>query len=214
MANKALVVGASGFSKKYIKKIIADYDFVIACDKGAEAFYGTDMEFDLCIGDFDSLDKNVREYFKSKDTIKYPIEKDFSDLELAINYLIEKDFQRIDFTGVLGGRLSHELFNLGLFLKIKKEGRRVSIREAATRCDFLSNNEVLNIPKGLEVSVVPFYDDDTTISMKGFRWNLKDKKINRGSTLTLSNYTVDEGYIMVKGNPVMVVIEPIEKKIQ
>ena len=50
MANKALVVGASGFSKKYIKKIIADYDFVIACDKGAEAFYGTDMEFDLCIG--------------------------------------------------------------------------------------------------------------------------------------------------------------------
>ena len=64
------------------------------------------------------------------------------------------------------------------------------------------------------MSVVPFYDDDTTISMKGFRWNLKDKKINRGSTLTLSNYTVEEGYIMVKGNPVMVVIEPIEKKIQ
>lgn len=212
MIKKALIVGASNFSVRYIKKIIKDYDFVIACDKGAEAFYNEDIKFDLCIGDFDSCDPKIYEHFKNENLITFPIEKDFSDLELAINEIKKQDFKRVDFTGVLGGRLSHELTNLNVLLKLKEDGYKVGIREAITRCEFMSSGEVLKIPKGLEVSIIPMYNDGTILTLKGFKWDLNKKQVQRGSSLTLSNLTVDKALLKVEGKTALVVIEPLEKK--
>lgn len=212
MNRKALIVGASNFSIKYIKKIIKDYDFVIACDKGAEAFYKEDIKFDLCIGDFDSCDPKIYEYFKNENLITFPIEKDFSDLELAINEVRNQDFKRVDFTGVLGGRLSHELTNINVLLKLKEDGYRVGIREATTRCEFLKSGEVLKIPKGLEVSIIPMYNNASILTLKGFKWDLNKKLIERGSSLTLSNLTTADALLKVDGKTALVVIEPLEKK--
>lgn len=212
MIKKALIVGASNYSIKYIKKIIKDYDYVIACDKGAEAFYNEDIKFDLCIGDFDSCNPNIYESFKNENLITFPIEKDFSDLELAINEIRKKDFKRIDFTGVLGGRLSHELTNLNVLLKLKEDGYKVGIREAMTRCEYVNGGEILKIPKGLEVSVIPMYNDGSILTLNGFKWDLNRKHIQRGSSLTLSNLTVDEALLRVEGKTALVVIEPTEKK--
>lgn len=212
MIKKALIVGASNFSIKYIKKIIKDYDYVIACDKGAEAFYNEDIHFDLCIGDFDSCDPKVYEYFKDNNLITFPIEKDFSDLELAVNEILKKDFKRIDFTGVLGGRLSHELTNLNVLLKLKEDGYKVGIRENLTRCEYLNNGDILKIPKGLEVSIVPMYNSGSILTLKGFKWDLNRESIQRGSSLTLSNLTLSDAFVKVEGKTCLVAIEPVEKK--
>ncbi len=208
----ALVVGASNYNIKYIERIASQYDYIVACDKGAEAFLSAELTPNIIVGDFDSVDQSKLAQLKEKGiSIKeYEIEKDFSDLELA---LIEvKDYDKIDFTGVLGGSISHELVNINVISRLKSIGKKTTIRENTTRIEFLNDGEVIKLPKGLKVSIVPFEDLKSNISLIGFRWNLDRHNVSKYRSLTLSNYTVDTAYVKNEGAMIMVIIEPIELK--
>ena len=55
-----------------------EYDYVIACDKGYKYALDMDIVPDLVIGDFDSLDINVK---KDTPVIKLPKIKDDTDMQ-------------------------------------------------------------------------------------------------------------------------------------
>lgn len=209
---QALIVGATLKNYYWLNKLVDKYDYKIAVDKGAESFYYAKILPDLIMGDFDSIDQNILADFNNYDVKiqAFNIDKDKSDLELAIE--VVKDYDRIDFTGVLGGSVSHELFNFNILNGLKTKNKKVSIREANTRIDFLSDGEILKIPKGLRVSIIPTEDEKSCVTLKGFKWNLNKKILKKASTLTLSNETVDTAYVKNIGENIMVVIEPLEIK--
>ena len=209
---QALIVGAMLKDHSYLAKLYDKYDFKIAVDRGAEAFYKAKLMPDLMLGDFDSINQSILHEYESYGVSfkKYNIDKDKSDLELAIEGA--KEFDRIDFSGVLGGKLSHELFNVNLLVNLKRQGYKVSIREPNTRVEFLKDGDILKVPKGLRVSIVPSEDLKSKISLKGFKWNLNKAPVSKYSSLTLSNETIDYGYIKVYGDVIMTIIEPLEKK--
>lgn len=209
---QALVVGATIQNNKWLERLYDKYDYVVAVDRGAECFYKSNLTPDLIIGDFDSIDQDILSYFKSRDiNIKsFNIDKDKSDLELAIECV--RDYDRIDFTGVIGGRVSHEIFNLNILNGLKDINNKISIREPNTRIDFLSDGEILKVPKGLGVSIIPTVDKKSIVSTKGFKWNLKNHKLKKASSLTLSNETIETAYVKNSGENIMVVIEPLERK--
>ncbi|MDO5717185.1 MAG: hypothetical protein Q4Q17_05235, partial [Tissierellia bacterium] len=60
------------------------------------------------------------------------------------------------------------------------------------------------------ISILP--DNKAMISLYGYQWNLKNKEIFSGNTLTLSNFTVKEGCVVVKDGLVIVIIEPLSSK--
>lgn len=208
--DRALVVCASQFSSDYIKKISKNYDFIVAVDRGAEAFSSIDIKPNLMVGDFDSINTSILRQFENIEKLEYNSDKDFSDLELAVLFLKTKDVKTIDFSGVLGGRISHELFNLGVIMKLKEEGYKVSIREKDKRLIYMKDGEILRLPAGLRVSIVPLYNEGSIISLRGFKWDLTNKKILRGSSLTLSNETIKDAYIKLKGKTIIVVCESIK----
>ena len=209
---QALIVCAMLKDHNYLAKINDKYDYKIAVDRGAEAFYEANLKPDLMIGDFDSIDQSILNVYESSGVSlkKFKIDKDKSDLELAIDEA--RDFNRIDFSGVLGGKLSHELFNINLLINLKKQEHKVSIREPNTRVDFLKEGDILKIPKGLRVSFVPSEDMKSKISLKGFKWNLNKAPVSKYSSLTLSNETIDCGFVKVYGDVLMAIIEPLEHK--
>lgn len=209
---QALIVGAMLKDYNYLLKIYDKYNFKIAVDRGAEAFYKAKLMPDLMLGDFDSINQTILNEFDVSGAYlkKFKIDKDKSDLELAIEEA--KNFNRIDFSGVLGGKLSHEIFNINLLINLKREGYKVSIREPNTRVEFLKDGDLLKIPKGLRVSIIPSEDMESRVSLKGFKWNLKKAPVSKYSSLTLSNETIDCGHIKVYGEVLMVIIEPLEKK--
>jgi thiamine pyrophosphokinase len=78
---------------------------IIAVDGGAEH---TDL-IDIWVGDADSYTKEI----KAPLIIRHPVEKDQSDLALALGLFEEALNYKLHFWGFLGGRKDHELFNLG-----------------------------------------------------------------------------------------------------
>lgn len=69
-------------------------------------------KLDVWVGDADSFDGEIN----STHVFRHPAQKDRSDLNLALSILDSQLLYELHFWGFSGGRLDHELFNLGEIL--------------------------------------------------------------------------------------------------
>ena len=111
-AREILFVAGGRFpSDKYFLKLAANKK-IFAIDKGIELCHKLKILPEILIGDFDSANKIFVDWaIENKIPIeKYPVEKDFTDLQLALNKF-DKNFSAI-VTGIFGGRFDHLFSNI------------------------------------------------------------------------------------------------------
>ncbi len=146
-SNRACLV-LNGQVKDYeeLKKIILskEYATIIAIDGGADHLYKMGIKPDYIVGDLDSISEDIFEKFKeeSVEYFKYPCKKDETDSELGILLAIEKGNVCIDIYAALGGRVDHELSNIGLLYYILKKGIYPRIISEKEDIYILENDEI------------------------------------------------------------------------
>jgi thiamine pyrophosphokinase len=98
------------------KRLLQDGDYWIAADGGSRHALECGRAPDLLIGDLDSVPDPVRDSLLSAGTKIEPfaVEKDETDLELAIGFALRKGFSSILIIAGLGGRTDQTLTNLSL----------------------------------------------------------------------------------------------------
>lgn len=112
---------AAGPKELWPKDIFVDQSPWIGVDQGGWYLLDAGKQPAFLLGDFDSFDNFQEEMLKNSQTkiIKVPAEKDFTDLELAINTIQENynlnDLDMINVYGATGGRLDQLLNNLWVF---------------------------------------------------------------------------------------------------
>src|SRR5699024_6557952 len=77
------------------------------------------------LGDFDSIDKDVLEYYENRKEIpvkKYQPEKDATDTRIGLELALKLKSNRIFLLGATGGRLDHYMANLKSLLVPLKYG--------------------------------------------------------------------------------------------
>ncbi|WP_436513564.1 thiamine diphosphokinase [Clostridium thermobutyricum] len=114
-----IVSGGTEPSKELLLEYKNKVSFIIGVDKGCNVLYKYNMTPNLIVGDFDSGDLKVVEYFKNTgiEVRKYSTHKDYTDTHLAYNIAKEfGDVKKIYLLGATGTRFDHSLGNLGLFL--------------------------------------------------------------------------------------------------
>ncbi|MFW5979554.1 MAG: thiamine diphosphokinase, partial [Halanaerobium sp.] len=95
---RALLVlnGEFDFGKGDLQQFIErkEIDFIIAVDGGANKLKSLGLMPDLIIGDLDSITNKNKKYYSQQNvkTIKYPVEKDQTDSEIAVDYCKENAF--------------------------------------------------------------------------------------------------------------------------
>lgn len=100
-------------------------DLVIAVDGGVKHYKKLNKKPDFFIGDFDSFPQKYKKLLLSasgkKQLIEFEIHKDFTDLQLALEF-IEKNFDAdiLHFIGAFGGELDQEYGNVFLVKNQKK----------------------------------------------------------------------------------------------
>ncbi|HZK70580.1 MAG TPA: thiamine diphosphokinase, partial [Clostridia bacterium] len=114
-----IISGGNPPSKELLIKEITGDTFLIGADSGANCLYCYNVKPDLLVGDFDSIDKKVLDYFKKNNCIieTYPTEKDFTDTEIAVEKALCMKPNKIILLGCTGSRVDHLLGNIGM-LKI------------------------------------------------------------------------------------------------
>ena len=110
------IFGAGERSTHYIE--LHPKDLVIAADGGFDYLEEIGLRVDIVLGDFDS----VVSYDLPYDAIRYPREKDDTDMMIAVKMGLDKGYTEFAIYGGLGGRLDHTIGNIQLLTYLAKNG--------------------------------------------------------------------------------------------
>lgn len=189
---KAIII-ASGNSVKIeiFNELYVKNDFIICADGGLNYLDNLKIIPNLIVGDFDSVDKDLLVKYKNIETIKFLPEKDFTDTEIAIEEAINYGFKEIVIFGATGTRLDHTMANMMLIERYIKNDIDIKIVDDNNYIQVLNKNITLNKKEGYYLSIVPITDYIEGITLKGLKYPLNNVKVQRGSTLCVSNEVID-----------------------
>ncbi|MBN2840448.1 MAG: thiamine diphosphokinase [Coriobacteriia bacterium] len=187
-----LIVGAApapGHGEAY-GRIIGRATRVIAADDGLGVCLDAGRMPDVVIGDLDSAPDEALAQARTAGVtvIRHPVDKDKSDLELALAYAREEGAAAVAFTAAFSGRLDHTLAALGTLLRSADLGGRLEepdtmgyALDVRHRCTI-----TLETRPGVTMSVFAV-DPTTVVSIDGVRYPLVAQGLPVLSSLGLSN---------------------------
>lgn len=168
---------ANGVINNYplIANLIHTYDRVVAVDGGL--FHCREMKImpDLLVGDLDSTTPELLQEYLHLPILKFPTEKDDTDLELAIKAIDLTNIETIGLFGTMGNRLDHTLNNLNLLYQFSK-----TIIETENESAFLIENEKqINCFPSQKISLLPLNSSAFGVTTSGLQWELTNVNINQ-----------------------------------
>lgn len=191
---KCILVAGGNNSSAILIQHIGKGDFLVGIDKGAIFFLQHNFVPNLAIGDFDSVSQKELQLIKKKaKEIKIlKKEKDDTDTELALKAVIKKGYDDITILGGIGTRIDHALANVLLLEKYQKSGRQIKIIDKNNQIEMVIKKKIItknpNLPNISLISLT----DYSVISLTGFKYPLKNKKVKRGETLCISNELIEK----------------------
>ena len=161
------------------------FDSVIAADAGYAHLEGIGVVPDLAIGDFDSLGRVPQDV----PVLRHPVEKDESDMELAMEHAAGQGFDELFVYGSLGRRLDHTIANLQLFAAYSERGFSVTAIDEGFALRLLTGPGSFDIPAtGLgTVSVFSAADEALGVVETGMQYSLDGQTLTNRTSLGLSN---------------------------
>lgn len=190
-------------SYDWLKEIDFSGVFVICADGGIRHAKMLGLSVDIWMGDGDSLDS---EESLAKEIIKFPVKKDNTDTDLAVEYALERGFRDITILGALGGRIDHEFSHFCLLKKIVNSGGKGFLLDEKNLIT-MENKSFDLINNGRKyVSFFPFGGDVENFSVKGLLYETEGIILESGKVQASSNQfadskkarvTFDDGYILV-----------------
>ena len=188
---KNYLISIGGNSTSNVLSIESNFEEIIAVDSGIEHLLNLSLDPNTLIGDLDSISKKSLDEVKKNGVkiLAFNSKKDQTDFELALNYLEEAEKSKVYIIGGESGEIDH-LISIFLLIPSKSFFENIIWLYGDKRIIFRQKIE-LNIKKLTKFSIIPL-SDLTNLSIDGAEWNLDNKDIQFGETLTLRNSTNEE----------------------
>ncbi len=209
--NKAVVAlnGELKGDREEFKKLIGEKDiFFIAADGGALFLESIGFLPDVIIGDFDSLTKAQYQRYEKLGAkiIKYPVEKDETDGELALQYCQERGFNNIIIIGFSGGRLDQQLANIFLLEYAFRNGITAFIKEPGLEMGIIEKEKIFFQKIGAGLSLIPLDEEVVGVTVTGCKYLLKSGNLLRYKTRGISNIIEQEKAVITVEKGVLLYI--------
>ena len=188
---KNYLISIGGNSTSDVLSIESNFEEIIAVDSGIEHLLNLSLDPNTLIGDLDSISKKSLDEVKKNGVkiLAFNSNKDQTDFELALNYLEEAEKSKVYIIGGESGEIDH-LISIFLLIPSKSFFENIIWLYGDKKIIFRQKIE-LNIKKLTKFSIIPL-SDLTNLSIDGAEWNLDNKDIQFGETLTLRNSTNEE----------------------
>lgn len=189
-----IIAGGSPPSRELLENEMREQCILICADSGANCLFDYEIIPDYLVGDFDSIGVMALDYFKKSPCFieKYPVEKDDTDAQLALNKALFLNASSIVFLGCTGSRLDHTLGNFGLLLQCLEKGVKACIKDSNNIIWLTDKPISITGKQGDYFSILPYGTPIKSLTIKGAKYPLSDYNLELGSSLTLSNQFLDE----------------------
>ncbi len=171
---------------EYIKNIIKDDDYIIACDGGLFHADKVNRAPDFILGDLDSVDKTLLKKYNNIEKQIFPSDKDYTDGELGLITAYEKGYKDIIFLGSLGGRIDHTLCNIFLLSKALEFNIDAKIYDEKEKIYITNSTIRVNCEVNDTVSIIPI-ENIQNITTTALRYPLNNENLYVGNSRSLSN---------------------------
>lgn len=214
---QALIISGGNLDMEFADSYIEDYEFActIAADRGMEFFYERKMTPDYIVGDFDSVEPKILDYFRNMDEDRRPVilqfqpEKDETDTELAVRIAAQQGCDMLHLLGATGTRLDHLLGNLHILGAAMQQGVECRMVDRNNRIRMINRGIRLRREEqyGTYVSLLPFTPQVVGLTLRGFQYPLENAVLECYHSLGVSNEIVDEEAEISFREGVLLVVE-------
>ncbi len=202
-----IVANAPTFEAEPFRDLLMQTELLIAADGGGNALHTAGISPHLVIGDLDSLTLPAAEAFTAAGTtfLRYPADKDETDLELALLTAVARGATQITVLGALGGRWDQGLANVALLAMPELHGRRVRLLDAHQEAYLAQGETPIAGVRGETVSLLPLGGPARAITTRGLLYPLTHAELYFERSRGVSNQiveppahvTVGEGQLLV-----------------
>ncbi len=189
--------------------VLKPNDILIAADGGTNHCLEQGLSPSVVIGDLDSTDPIIIERLRKSGTevFQYPKRKDYSDLEIALQYVQDLKVNEIIVYAALGNRWDQSIANILLPIIYSS----IPIRLIDKDQEFLYLNgpekKVLNAQIGDTISLLSLTAAVDGISTTNLEYPLQKESLVLGSTRGISNvFLSDEAFISLEQGILLCVI--------
>lgn len=213
---RAILVGGGPLHEGMLRtELMAGYGLLVAVDGGGQPLVDLGYQPQVLVGDFDSLPPAYRAALVEKgvELLAYPAEKDWTDLEIALDYLCAKGYGQLVVFGALGGRLDHTMANLSLLYIRRRQGHQLVLIGAEQAVTLLTAEETIRIfpfPGG-HFSLLPFPAAATGVRIRNAKYLLDQAFLELGSTRGVHNeFLTGPAEVSLDSGSVLVIVEGLQ----
>lgn len=176
------------------RSLLQTEDTLIAADGGMRHILDLGLLPSVVIGDLDSLSENVLNSLTEAGVriVRYPVDKDFTDLELAFDYAVNAGYRSILVVAALGSRLDQTIGNLALLTRSDLLELDVRLDDGIEEAFFIRKEGVIQGQAGDIVSLVPWSGPVKGVATDGLHWSLQDETLYAHTTRGISNEMVGD----------------------
>lgn len=205
---RVLIVGGGPVDLDQLKRELAkEPDLIIAADAGGKHLHDIGRFPHILMGDFDSLaGEIVQETCRAGvELFTFPIAKDQTDIELAVDLSLARRATEIRIIGGMGGRLDHTLGNIGLLLKASQQGVPAFLVDSEQEVTVTSGDIQIPCAVGIGLSVIPLTLKASGVTTTGLKYPLTNADLYFHQTLGIHNectgktagISVKEGVLLI-----------------
>lgn len=164
-------------------------DYLIAVDGGLRHLNRLGLTPAVLIGDLDSISAAERQAAEAAgvEIFRFPVQKDDTDLELALRLAIERGFDSIRLSAMLGGRVDHLLGNLFVLAHPMLREVEVVIDEGVEEIFLIRTQAEINGHAGDLVSLLPVNGAVEGVVTRGLFYPLANETLWPYATRGISN---------------------------
>jgi thiamine pyrophosphokinase len=184
-------------------------DVLIAADGGLSHCLDLGLQPAILIGDLDSIDEGDLAALETNDTqiLRYPTQKDFTDLELALQHALKLGADEIVVVAALGARWDQTIANL--LLPASFSSIKIRLMDGSQEIHYIRPGEKLEIHgrPGDIVSLIPLAGKACGVTTEHLEYPLREDELTFGSTRGISNVLLEEtGTISINGGLLICIV--------
>lgn len=192
--------------------LVTDDVAVIAVDSGWEHARAAGATPDVLVGDMDSITSAHLAEAESLgvEIVRHPVDKDFTDAELALELAVERGHTEITVVSGGGDRIDHVIGFLNAAALHAIPGRRLDVVIGRARIAIVSPGAVTTCTVGHEpvVSLVPLGGPAHGVSTRGLRWELNGETLAPLASRGVSNVALTDTFSISVDDGRVAVVQP------
>lgn len=212
--SSTVIISGGQIEEGFVEEILAQHEdaHVVGVDKGMEYLYHHNILPHYIVGDFDSVDQEVIQYYRTETNVairEYNPIKDATDTENAIRLSITLGSKEIYILGATGGRVDHLWANIQTLSIACKANVKAYILDKRNKIMVIDKPCVLKRSEayGKYLSVFSLSGEIYEFSLKGTKWSLEHHTLRPMDSLTVSNQFQSEEVEIDFSSGLLVVME-------